>query len=157
MNKYDLFTRFLFLPLSLSLYLFYFPSLSLALLFSLNLRLSTLSNGCAGPFCIRDTYHLRVRRPKNRSVSRNNTRCHGHPSTGAHTNVTGTFKRSKVVNVQVGNLANTFFRICQIENPTKSGTDKELISSYRLHDRSKAACVFSIESCLTVYPALDNR
>lgn len=97
------------LPLSpsLSLYLFYFPSLSLALLFSLNLRLSTLSNGCAGPFCIRDTYHLRVRRPKNRSVSRNNTRCHGHPSTGAHTNVTGTFKRSKVVNVQVGNLEPT--------------------------------------------------
>lgn len=32
------------------------------------------------PFCIPGAYHLRVRHPRNRSVSRNNTRCHGHPS-----------------------------------------------------------------------------
>lgn len=36
--------------------------------------LDPLSNGHAGPFRIRDTYHLRVgTRPQNRSVSRNNT------------------------------------------------------------------------------------
>lgn len=39
------------------------------------------------PFPIPGTYHLRVRHPQNRSVSRNNTRCHGHPSTIVHTNV----------------------------------------------------------------------
>lgn len=33
------------------------------------------------PFCIPGAYHLRVRHPRNRSVSRNNTRRHGHPST----------------------------------------------------------------------------
>lgn len=38
------------------------------------------------PFPIPGTYHLRVRHPQNRSVSRNNTRCHGLPSTIGHTN-----------------------------------------------------------------------
>lgn len=45
-----------------------------------------------GPFCIRGTYHLRVRNPRNRSVSRNNTRCHGQPSTFPHTNDDGPSK-----------------------------------------------------------------
>jgi len=121
-------SRLLFSSLSFS---FLFLLRSLVLLFSLRLWLSTLSNGCVSPFCIRDTYHLRVRRPQNRSVSRNNTRCHGHPSTSAHTNVMGALKRSEAVNVRVGNLTITFFHgICQIRDPTKSGTDKELISFF---------------------------
>lgn len=43
------------LPLSLLLFF------SLAHLRSTYLLLSTLSNGCAGPFCIHDTYHLRIK------------------------------------------------------------------------------------------------
>lgn len=94
---------------------------------STHCSLSTLSNGCASPFCIRDTYHLRVRRPQNRSVSRNNTRCHGHPSTRAHTNVRRVSLNDQKLSTRADGTHSddTFFvGIYQLGKSSRSGTDQ---------------------------------
>lgn len=73
-------------------------------------------------------------RPQNRSVSRNNTRCHGHPSTGAHTNVTGALKRSEAVRRAGRDSWVTLSSSGSLGSGTRRipGADKGLISSFRL-------------------------